>query len=51
MVTVVAELVLGCDQGTGPKKKVEILAAVGQDQTQNFIRKIQELARARARAY
>lgn len=37
MVTVMAELVLGCDQGTGPEEKVEVLAAVGKDQAQNFI--------------
>lgn len=50
MVTVMAELALGCNQGTRPKEKVEILAAVGQDQAQNFVRQVEELARAGSRS-
>lgn len=50
MVTVMAELAFGCNQGTGPEEKVEVLTAVGQDQAKNFIGQVEELARARARS-
>lgn len=50
MVTIMAKLILGCNQGTGPEKKVEVLAAIGQDQAEDFIGQVEELAGARVRS-